>query len=65
MTSDAQNVVRELAKLQVVARKLVRAVEDLEGLEMPYPKAKRLAVTADAVRVLLGEPSVIEHSWRK
>lgn len=62
MDSDTQNVVKELAKLQVVARELVRAVEDLEGVEIPYPTARLLAATSDAVRVVLGEESKLVKS---
>jgi hypothetical protein len=57
---DIQIIAKELTKLQVVSRELLRAVEDLEGVEMPYPTARLLAVTADAVRVVLGERSRIE-----
>ena len=62
MDSDTQNVVKEFAKLQIVSRELVRAVEDLEGVVIPYPTAKLLAATSDAVRVVLGEPSKLVMS---
>ena len=50
----------ELAKLQIVARDLVRAVEELEGVPIPYPTACRLAVSCDAVRVMLGDDSKLK-----
>ena len=42
------NVVKELVKLQVAARELVRAVDDLEGVEIPYQTARLLAATYEA-----------------
>lgn len=57
MDADTQNIVKELSKLQIVSRELVRAVEDLEGVEIPFPTARLLAVTSDAVRAVLGDKS--------
>ena len=51
---------KELQRLRISARDLVAEIDKLEGVaELPYGNAVRLASATDAVRVSLGEPSVI------
>ena len=56
VTKDAERMAQQLAQFQVASRALVEAVDALEGVaEMPLGEARTLAVSADVVRVLLGD----------
>lgn len=53
--------VSALVALQAAAKELIDAVGALDGIcDMPYGEAMRLAKSADVVRVLIGEPSLME-----
>jgi len=59
MVQDTQSLVKSLVKLQIAAREVIEAVDNLKGATMPYEEAKELVIAVDLLRMALaGNPRV-------
>ena len=56
MDNDTSHVIKQLVKLSIVSRDLLKVIDSLDGAaRMPLSLARHLVSAADAVRVELGE----------